>query len=216
MTTVYLVRHGHVEYPLDAAGRRLIYGPDVHLSQIGREAVMRLATQFNGKSIELDAIYHSPYVRAEETAAILARSLVIARIEKIEALRDILNPDWIGFPLEEYLREFNGDTYGLADGRTAETLEQVATRVTTAFYEIVGKEEGKSIAIVSHGDPLRVLIARLLNPDGALPPMKELSQSDYLGPAEAWQLHLDGSARLLEKEYIGRPPEQWGRGERKL
>lgn len=215
-TTAFIIRHGDIVYPTNKQGQRLIYDDRPPLSDKGRADIEKLCVHLIARGVNLEALYAGPYRRAKETADIIAEKLVVAKVTELFDLRDVDNPGWKGFPLDKYLA-MGGDTYDSADPRSAdqESLENLAQRITSVFWHIVRSEQGKTIGIVSHGDPIRLLIHRLSYPEGVLPRMRELVKSDYLDKGEAWRLTFDEQFHLLEREAIGRSKESFGRGERK-
>lgn len=96
-----------------------------------------------------------------------------------------------------------------------ETHEEVLERMMSGVQRVLHQETGRSVGIISHGDSIRVLLFRLMYPTDPLPPIDELIKTDYLDKGEAWRLLVDDALHLVEKEYIGRPLDLWGKGERK-
>lgn len=211
MTTVYIIRHGELEYQVNSHGQRMLYGPDVPLSDFGKAQIAALAARMQKEGGVLTRIYTSPYRRAVESAMILAKVFGISDIKREYKLRDIDNSSAMNMTMDEVLAR-RGD-FG-ADGHV-ESIAHLTERMTNAFQSIVKIENRATVAIVSHGDAIRTLLFRLEHPQGDIPPMKDLAQTDYLDKGEAWRVIVDDALRLVEREYIGRPPEQWGKGERK-
>ena len=71
-----------------------------------------------------------------------------------------------------------------------------------AYDEIVTRFEGKSIGIVSHGDPIRALYFHLRNPQGEYPPYPELVKMISLGAAEGMRLQINSSGRLEPNKEV--------------
>lgn len=198
-TTAYLIRHGDVEYEIDSRARRLVYGSTATLSQKGRNQIAKLSEKLLKDGVKLDGIFTSPLKRAVQSAKILSEQYGIAFVE-VESFRDVEGyPAGKGMTMDE-LKALKGDTYFLPGHESA---EHSLGRIKIAFEQLCRENEGKTIAFVGHGDPIRVLIFRLKNPDKELPPMRELAQSDYLDNAQAWRLVLDKNLRLVESEVIG-------------
>ncbi|HLC94615.1 MAG TPA: phosphoglycerate mutase family protein [Patescibacteria group bacterium] len=76
-TVLYLIRHGEVEYQHDEEGRKLIYGPDAHLSAEGKEQMRSLGRHLRRTGVRLDVLYTSPYERTKESASLIAAELAI-------------------------------------------------------------------------------------------------------------------------------------------
>jgi len=180
-TVIYLIRHGLPEIQVDAAGRKLMYGPQAVLCNEGRQQVTALAAQFrNGKAPTV--LYASPYPRARETAEILARELGLP-LTVDERLRDTLASGWVGVPMDEIRLLSNNELF--SHPRTKETPAQIDARMWAAFNDMVAREQRKIVGLVSHGDPLRILHWRIQHPQGDLPDMSELARRLTLGTAQA-------------------------------
>lgn len=205
-TTIYLIRHGDVLYPHDSFGRRLIYDPDAPLTDKGIGQIHALALKLREDGVKFDKIYTSPYVRARQTAEILAGDLDIVTLIDREELVDIRGPHHVGLPWEDAIK---GNLPRFDDH---ESHEQLAVRMQRVFNEIFDLEKGNNVGIVGHGDPIRVLIYRLQNSEGSLPLIAELNTYDYLNKGEAWKLSLNNDRRLVSLDFIttreGRSPRR--------
>ena len=105
MRTIYLVRHGKVEFP--QGGTRCIGRTDVTLSEAGRCQARDLALYFRDKPVE--AVYASPLSRALETASLLAAGRIPVRVET-----DLLELDmgeWENVPLSCIKKRWNPSRY---------------------------------------------------------------------------------------------------------
>jgi broad specificity phosphatase PhoE len=200
---VYVIRHGDVEYPVDKQGNKLMYHPDTPLSATGRDEMKALACRFQREGIVFDIIYSSPQKRTEEATYILAEALKTPRVIIDHELRDPDIPGWFGVPL--YITE-DGDLYAEPPrSENQETYEHMIKRLEKAFFRICAQEEGRTLAIVSHGHPIRVLIRRLTHPSERIqdvPRITELRGFDYLKRGEAWKLQLNEYKRLENIELL--------------
>ncbi len=165
MARLLLVRHGISEYN---SARRFAGYSDVEMSAAGYEQAERLRDRLAGEKI--DAVYSSDLRRALVTAEILCSGRNV----------DIV-------PCSE-LREVNyGDVEGLTFPEISRLYPEVAELITnfslqlwfpggesfTEFIERTSKfldrlekhAPEKTILIVSHSGPLRVLLCRLLGID---------------------------------------------------
>ena len=77
---LYLIRHG-ISLPEEK-------DPEKSLSQEGKEQTQRIAEFLKTKSIKVDAIWHSPKLRAIQTAQIISKSIFCPEIQE----RNDLNP----------------------------------------------------------------------------------------------------------------------------
>lgn len=205
-TTIFLIRHGEPVYSYNERGERLIYGADAELSQIGRNQVQTLCRRMKSYGRGVDIVYTSPFARALQSAKIVSSEFGVSYVE-YEELSDIrASKAWIGRTMEE-LAAVHGDGYQEAGDR--ESLEELARRIKGASDKIVRENEGQNVAIVGHGDPIRVLIYQLEHPGEPIPPMRELSGDDYLDFAQAWVFNLDHQLRLIERSLIFRGDEDY-------
>jgi len=207
MTTVYLIRHGELEYPRNNRGQRLLYGPDVPLSDKGRRQIQELSQRIVREASKLEKIYTSPFSRAVETAEILTSRLQLSQPVRMPEFQDINPGSMVGKLLDDVIQG-RLQEYG-------ETHEEVSERMMRGLKRVLYQDTGRSVGIVSHGDSIRVLLFRLVHQTETLPPIDELIKTDYLDKGEAWRLLVDDQMHLVEKIYLGRPPELWGKGERK-
>ena len=201
---IYLIRHGPPQYPFDPAGRKLIYGPAAGLTDEGILKSERLARSIlQREGGPLGVLVTSPYARAEQTAAALARVMGTKIVVQDDRLRDTRS-SWAGTPVDDFMRTFyEGKTFD--DPRTQETMEDLGRRMKAAYDEILTRYDSAKIGIVSHGDPIRALWFRLHDPEGPYPQYPELTRMIGLGSAEGLRLQIDASGGLgSEQEIIGR------------
>jgi broad specificity phosphatase PhoE len=146
-TTVYLLRHGAYENPKKILHLRL---PGFPLSASGRRRVARIAQFFQNKLIV--AVYASRLTRAYQTAEIIAQK-IHTNVITDRRLLDIRSP-LQGKPLtfiDTVLHDFYSARYIRGGG---ETLEAVFKRMDQCLRAIAKKHSGKSVVVVSHGDPV--------------------------------------------------------------
>jgi probable phosphomutase (TIGR03848 family) len=155
--TVLLVRHGAT----DVVGKRVTGRlPGVHLNAQGREQVARLAERLRGRSIA--AVYTSPMERAVETAAAIAER-VGRSASVVEGLTEMDFGSWSGTPLEQLDRlepwkRFNVNRTGTrAPG--GEHIVEVQERMVVAIEALRERHREGTIVVVSHGDPLKTVVA---------------------------------------------------------
>jgi probable phosphomutase (TIGR03848 family) len=160
MSTFYFIRHG----TNDMLGKSIAgWLPGVHLNKEGREQAGRLASYLGSHPIQ--RIYSSPLERAMETAQPLAKTLKL-EIQSTNELGEVQFGDWNGATLENLDRQHlwkqwntfrtgtripNGDMMILVQARMAAFLQKL-------------REEfpGETIALFSHGDPIRAALAYYL------------------------------------------------------
>lgn len=198
---IYLIRHGPPEYPVDPLGRKLIYGPAAVLTDEGILKCERLARSIlQREGSPLNVLVTSPYARAEQTAAVLARVLGTQLVVKDDRLRDTRS-SWEGTLVDDFMRTFYaGKTFD--DPHTLETMEELGRRMKAAYDDIRTHYGSEKIGIVSHGDPIRALWFRLLDPQGEYPPYPELTKMVSLGSAEGLRLQVGVSGAVGTDQEI--------------
>ena len=204
MTEVCIIRHAEVIYPVDDQGRKLMYPPETHLSDEGKKQFNFFAMSLRKNGIKIDLIETSPYVRANESAIILASVFGIKKPVINPNLVDSYIPGWIGIPLSEAqkLMDRGKDIYQHPRTPDQELYEHIAGRMVNAFRGIVDRYSGKTVAIISHGDPIRLLMYRLKHPKGKIPNMSILSKDGYLKRGEACHVKVDHKGNVFETELI--------------
>lgn len=158
---VILIRHGETDYNRD---RRLQGALPVPLNKNGRLQAEALGDVLCHYSI--DAIFSSSLLRAQQTAELIAQ-----QIEKPVHLDPRLHEVLLGkfqgltmtqvkqqFP-EEYRMWRSGDmTYAIPEG---ESRLMVQKRMAMAWQEIVASDQYKTVAMISHGSALKILLRHL-------------------------------------------------------
>jgi probable phosphomutase (TIGR03848 family) len=164
-TLVVLVRHGATpttgrELPGRAAG--------LHLSDAGRQqaeaAAARLAALKDGER-PVAAVYASPLERAQETAAPIAEA-VGCPVQIEDELTDLDVGDWTGLGLEAATKRREWATiqrypsgFRFPGG---ESFADMQARMVTTLDRLRRSHAGEVMVVVSHADPIRVVVAQAL------------------------------------------------------
>lgn len=159
MTTFLLIRHA----TCDPVGHSLAgRAPGVPLNAAGAAEASDLARRL--QSVTLDAIYSSPIQRAEETARAIAAGRDIP-IQRDDALTELDFAQWTGRTFSDLdgdpqWRRFNG-LRSMTRASSGELMLEVQSRAI-AFVERIRRERPDDrVALVSHGDLIRGLVAHL-------------------------------------------------------
>jgi probable phosphoglycerate mutase len=131
----------------------------VHLDKEGYVEVSRLADYLRG--IGITKVYSSPLERAQETADIICKRMNIG-YEIREELNEVDYGSWSGKTFDELSKiplwhEFNKKK-GLIRIPDGEMLLEIESRIAVFVEEIRNNNE-EIVALVSHGDPIKCLIA---------------------------------------------------------
>lgn len=194
-TTIVLARHGLPFIQTDVQGRLITYTIDVPLVDQGKAQIKLLAEKLQARGITVSRVYSSPALRTLESAKKFAEQFGIDGVITERDLRDVEVPGAGPFTFRE-LEQAGGEVY------SREILDALDQRAATTIANIVARERGKTIAIFSHGDFIRVYRERLGQPVGPLPPMREMSKSNYLKPAEAWVIIFNSDGKPTDVSFV--------------
>ena len=154
MGRLVLIRHGESEGNRD---RIFTHTPEVPLTDAGH-AQVRAAAEWVAARYRPVAVVSSPFLRARQTAAILAERLALAvRVE--EELREQSFGELAGQPYAA-LRDssdYDPARYWLWRPPGGETLLEVAARAGTALDRVAAGAAGNDVVVVSHGGVMMAL-----------------------------------------------------------
>ncbi|MCW2876105.1 MAG: Fructose-2 6-bisphosphatase-like protein [Sphaerisporangium sp.] len=190
-TSLLLLRHGETPFSVD---RRFSGIGDPDLTPSGVAQAEAAAVRLSRKPYEIDVIVSSPLRRARRTAeAVAARTGLKVAVD--DGLREVDFGEWEGQTFTEIQRRWPGELAAwLADPAVAppggESFEQAALRVGDARDRVLFDHKGKTVLVVSHVSPIKLLLRLAL-----LAP-----------PAALYRMHLD-VASLSAVDYFADGPE---------
>ncbi|MCS7251488.1 MAG: MSMEG_4193 family putative phosphomutase [Anaerolineae bacterium] len=160
MTLVLLVRHA----ANDAMDKWLAgWTPGVHLNEEGRRQAEALAERLG--SLPIRAIYSSPLERAVETAEPLARRKGL-QIQVMSELGEVRYGKWTGKPLKRLRRQKAWqhlvNLISRARFEGGETMVDLVARGVNAVETIVHRHPREVVALFTHADLIRAVIAYYL------------------------------------------------------
>jgi broad specificity phosphatase PhoE len=182
---IYFIRHGESESDVK---EKYDGDYDDHLTPLGIQQAEELATSELLQDIE--KIYTSPKIRAQETASVLQNKLGNIPVEVIEGLaeQDIygafleLGKDQ---PEEEYrkLGEVLVNKDVAYDG--AETYWDFKDRILKSISELLNAPQ-KNFAVITHGGPIRCLFRELI----------KTHEIDSIGNGAIIEVQVDNSGKM--------------------
>lgn len=158
---IFFIRHG--ETTGDVENR---YGGNYndHLSEKGQEQSKSLARVLKNKGIEV--IFSSPLIRAKEASQIIAEQANCKIIVETNLRERDQYGILTGMKKEEAKEKYPEQVELLKDRlntiEEAESYEDFSKRIAETFKKLTNNSEHKTIAIVSHGGPFRVLFRDIL------------------------------------------------------
>jgi probable phosphomutase (TIGR03848 family) len=133
--------------------------PGVHLNAQGRAEALALAQRAG--QLPITAVYSSPLERARETAEPVARAFGLDAVIDPE-LTEIDYGDWTGKRLEELEEDPLWRRYNAWRSITrvpgGETIAEVQARCVASVERIKRQHGNETVALVSHGDPIRAIL----------------------------------------------------------
>jgi probable phosphoglycerate mutase len=157
-TVTHLLRHGRTEHTPE---RRYSGSSDLPLSQVGRADAEAAARHLAGRGI--DAIVSSPLQRTRQTAEAAAAVLGVP-VEVDADLRELDFGAWEGLTADE-ARQKSPLAYRRWSGATdvrppgGESVADVSARVARARARVLERHAGKTVLVVSHVTPIKLLLA---------------------------------------------------------
>lgn len=158
MTTVYIIRHSEPfrkligEYNVNEVEQ--LRNEKNPLSVNGEQYAKELSEREELQKI--DVLYSSHYVRAMSTAKYIAeRNNIKLNVDERLGERKFGVKNISDLPDDFFDEQFRNWDYKLPDG---ESVNQVIKRMNEVLKEIINKNKGKNIAIVSHGTALSSML----------------------------------------------------------
>ena len=189
-TTIYLIRHGEVKNPDGILYARL---PNFGLTALGKKEAQMDAEFLKDKQIS--AIYSSPLERTKQTAEIIQKELGLTEIYFSDQILET-RTSYEGKKFSS-LDKLQSEIYLKPLAPTDETMEDLAQRMMIFLNAVINKNEGKNVVIVSHGDPIMALKARIKN---KTKPLEFLSfkTDNYIQHAEVYEITSEDNKLSLK------------------
>ena len=162
-TTVVLVRHGVTPHTLEKRFSGGLASSNPGLSDEGRAQIRAAADWLSPIADRVDAVVASPVRRTLESAEILAEAL--GRPVEVEpGFAEMEFGSWDGMTFAEVgeqhpddLKKWLGSTVVAPPG--GESFQVVQERVLAGLDRLLETHAGKTVVVVSHVTPIKVLVA---------------------------------------------------------
>jgi len=205
MTHLYLVRHALTDWVNN--GQLAGWTPGIHLNEEGRKQAASLVQRL--EPIPLVAIYSSPLERAIETAQAIAGPRGLP-VQIRDGVGEVRYGDWTARPLEELRKLEEWLSVQVYPSGTrfpgGETLREVQARAVAEIDAICRKHTTDAVAVVSHADIIKAIVAHYLGLH------LDLFQRIVISPASITILHVGRFAprlvRLNETGPLEPPPRE--------
>lgn len=192
MTNFLLIRHAVNDWV--KTGKLAGWTPEVHLNDLGHAQAAALGERLATTTIH--AIYTSPLERTVETAQAIAAHQPKARFETWDAIGEVGYGAWQGKKLSQLRRQkmwANVVNYPtrvqFPDG---ETMRGAQARAVDAIETLYKRHPRQTIAIVSHSDLIKMMVAHYLGVH------LDLFQRIVISPASITILQLGSGMPFLQ------------------
>ncbi|MFH1451044.1 MAG: histidine phosphatase family protein [bacterium] len=181
----FILRHGDTVW---TKTKKTYPWPDGSLVRLNREGIRTIKTVAERlKKQKIDLIYASDLYRTTQTAMIVAKALGL-NVTFDKRLRDTYLGSYHGRSPKEFYRDFpNMEKRFRIGPKDGESWNDVKTRVKSFISDLEEKHQGKTILIVSHGDPLW-LFAGIVNNLNNNDLLKVILNKDYIKKGELRKL----------------------------
>lgn len=160
-TRVILIRHGETNW---SYRKRYCGFSDIELNEKGRQQARELHESFNKEKV--NKVYSSDMKRTLQFAEIVFKDVPI---KSMADLRELNFGIFEGLTYQDIMEKYpkiygkwleNPLDFAIPRG---ESLHSMARRVKKALRSIVSHNRNKTVAIFTHGGPLKVIISDILN-----------------------------------------------------
>lgn len=165
-TTLVLVRHGVTAMTVDKRFSGGLGGANPPLSDLGIEQARETGAWLKSLSAHVDDVLTSPVLRTVQTAEVIA-DMLGKQAEEVPAFAEMEFGRWDGLSFTEVAERHADDMSAWfasldAAPHGGESFRQVEQRVMSGLDELVTQRAGRTLVLVSHVTPIKVLVARAL------------------------------------------------------
>ncbi len=173
-----IVRHGQSEANLL---KKFAGHWNVNLTETGVKQA-KISAEYTLENYKIDNVYASDLTRAIDTAKALADKLG-KKVEAVEGIKEIFAGDWEGrdvsFIAEEYKEDYEmwKNQVNKCRPTNGESVKELYERIVPAFKSLAEENKGKIAYVVSHGGPIRCLMAHCMGGIDKMPEVGWISNA---------------------------------------
>jgi isoleucyl-tRNA synthetase len=196
--TYYVMRHGEAANNIEGVLSGDVSAPH-HLTSAGAKQVAKAADAL--KKIKFDLIFASPFVRTQETVAILKEKLgwKDAQVISDERIRELGAGVWHGRKVADFIHEFPLDARFARAPEGGESYADIKKRMGDFLYDLEKKYRGKTVLIITHETPLFLLVAAAHSLDRAQS-IQLRGDREFIGNAEVRKIEFSPLPHNAEYE----------------
>jgi probable phosphomutase (TIGR03848 family) len=184
LTELLLIRHAVNDFV--KTGRLAGWTPAVHLNALGKAQAAALGERL--AKTHIDAIYSSPLERTLETAQAVAEHHPHLAVQALAEIGEVRYGDWQGGELSKLSGRKMWRTVQLYPTRArfpnGEAMRDSQLRAVNAIEQLVEAHPRQRLAVVSHSDIIKMILAHYLGVH------LDLFQRLEISPASLSVLHL--------------------------
>lgn len=216
MTEIFLIRHATNSYV--STGRLAGWTPGVTLNEDGKAEAEALANRL--ASTRFAAIYASPLERTMQTAQALAARHPSLTVQPLDGVGEVRYGEWQGAKLSRLRREKLWPLVQTYPSRVqfpgGETFRQAQLRAVDALEHVAGQHPRGRVAVFSHSDIIKLVIAYYLGAHIDLFQRIEISPTSIsiivLGSGRPQIVCVNDTSHLPRREAPpARPAGRWSR-----
>jgi probable phosphomutase (TIGR03848 family) len=145
-------------------GKLAGWTPDVHLNEDGRAQAAALGVRL--AKVKIDAIYSSPLERTVETAQAVLEHHPGLQLQLLDALGEVRYGTWQGEELGKLSQRKLWQVVQFAPSRArfpgGEAMRETQLRAVNALEDLTTKHPRQTVAVVSHSDVIKMIMAHYL------------------------------------------------------
>jgi probable phosphomutase (TIGR03848 family)/uncharacterized repeat protein (TIGR03847 family) len=162
MTEFLLIRHAVNDFV--KTNRLAGWTPEVHLNEEGRAQAAALGVRLANKHI--DVIYSSPLERTVETAQAVVEHHPELQLQLLEEIGEVKYGDWTGQEIRKLAQRKMWRVIQVFPSRAyfpnGETMRGAQMRAVNALEVLATKHPRETVAVVSHSDLIKMILAHYL------------------------------------------------------
>ena len=162
MTTFLLIRHAVNDWV--KTGKLAGWTPGVHLNEDGQAQAAALGQRLADRPLK--AIYASPLERTMETAQAIAAHHNGLAVQSLEAVGEVRYGRWQGEEVKKLVARKMWQVIQYVPSRASfpegETMRRVQLRAVDALETLAERHPRQMIAVVSHSDVIKMILAHYL------------------------------------------------------
>jgi broad specificity phosphatase PhoE/ribonuclease HI len=222
VTTLVLVRHGATTHTADKRFSGGLSSSNPGLTDEGRAQVREVAEWLAPLGADVETVITSPVRRTRESAEILAERLGLGLVEE-PGFAEMEFGAWDGLTFAEANERYPDDIKGWLGSldvapHGGESFHEVDKRVLAGLERVLDDYADKTVLVVSHVTPIKILVAHAVDaPLSALFRMElstaSVSVVSFVGAADSGAGSRRGSMRLYNAQPPGAgqmlDPQRW-------